>query len=60
MFKYIVELGYNNTYEFDTPSAASNFAEVALEHRVEREAYTRITLQVVDEDNSMFVEKVSE
>lgn len=50
MVKYIVELGYNNTYEFDTPSTAVNFAELALEHRVEREAYTRITLQVVDED----------
>ena len=60
MVKYIVELGYNNTYEFDTPSTAVNFAELALEHRVEREAYTRITLQVVDEENSVFVEKVSE
>lgn len=44
--KYIVELGYQNTYEFETPSTAIDFAELAFAHRVENRSFDYITLRV--------------
>lgn len=33
---YIVELSKGNTYELKDPSTATNFAEIALTHRQEK------------------------
>lgn len=47
--KYIVELGYKNTYTFDSASSAANFAEIALTHKTEHGEHDYIEIRVKED-----------
>ena len=48
--KYIVELGYKNTYEFKDDMTALQFAELAHKCRVEKEGRNDIEIRIKEDD----------
>lgn len=44
--KYIVHLGYKNTFTFDSASSATAFAEVALTHKSEHDEHDFVEIRV--------------
>ena len=49
--KYLVTLGYRNTYEFKDDMTALQFAELAYKCRVEKEDMYDVEVKIVGDDH---------